>query len=149
MTAYEKVKAWRAAKPNIREIRAREAREWRSAHPEVAKAIKERYRMKHRERLLPIEAERARRRRGADPEGNRRRTQVFLERKRVRQETIAGRPRPTCCELCKEDAVTKFDHDHATGKFRGWLCDRCNRTLGQVKDSRELLAKMIEYLGRS
>ena len=61
---------------------------------------------------------------------------------------MAGRPRPANCELCAEAAFTKFDHCHMTGKFRGWLCDRCNRTLGQVKDSRELLAKMIEYLGK-
>lgn len=59
----------------------------------------------------------------------------------------AGRPRPDCCDICEE--VSKdivFDHCHATGRFRGWLCNRCNLTLGHVKDNKELLTKMISYL---
>lgn len=39
------------------------------------------------------------------------------------------------------------DHDHCTGTVRGLLCDRCNRTLGSVKDSVALLRRMIAYLG--
>jgi len=35
------------------------------------------------------------------------------------------------CELCRN--VPKrgldWDHDHRTGKHRGWLCARCNRFL--------------------
>jgi hypothetical protein len=72
---------------------------------------------------------------------------------------IAGRPRPTECELCGErPRRIVFDHCHATGAFRGWLCDRCNLTLGQAKDDAKLLtkmncdamvlAKMISYLSR-
>lgn len=66
-----------------------------------------------------------------------------------------GRPRPQCCELCGEHANGPFghkfvgivfDHDHATGVPRGWLCDRCNKVLGLVKDSPALLARMIVYL---
>jgi hypothetical protein len=38
------------------------------------------------------------------------------------------------------------DHDHATGRFRGLLCVRCNTALGNVKDNIHLLENMISYL---
>lgn len=60
----------------------------------------------------------------------------------------AGRPPSIICELCSEVTKTVFDHDHASMKFRGWLCKRCNVTLGYVRDNPELLAKMILYLKR-
>jgi len=58
----------------------------------------------------------------------------------------APRPRPEQCELCGALGVICFDHNHATGEFRGWLCRRCNITLGMVKDNRELLLAMVNYL---
>lgn len=62
-----------------------------------------------------------------------------------------GRPRPERCELCNEPpgpgyAGICFDHDHATGKPRGWLCDRCNKVLGLVKDDPALLRSLAGYL---
>lgn len=39
-----------------------------------------------------------------------------------------------CCGLCiRKLEVPCLDHDHATGKARGFLCHRCNLTLGQVE----------------
>jgi hypothetical protein len=38
------------------------------------------------------------------------------------------------------------DHDHKTGKTRGYLCHNCNVGLGHFKDSPKLLQKAIEYL---
>lgn len=38
------------------------------------------------------------------------------------------------------------DHDHDTKKVRSLLCWRCNGTIGKVKESIELLQKMIDYL---
>lgn len=42
-----------------------------------------------------------------------------------------------------------WDHDHATGKFRGWLCRRCNVGLGYFKDSVDHMQKAIDYLNKS
>lgn len=39
-----------------------------------------------------------------------------------------------------------IDHDHATGKFRGLLCQQCNVSLGLVDDNVDVLSRMIRYL---
>lgn len=62
------------------------------------------------------------------------------------------RPVPEYCECCGEKLIpgiqTHLDHCHRTGKFRGWLCNRCNRGLGYFGDSIEGLQKAISYLQR-
>jgi len=62
------------------------------------------------------------------------------------QEKIAGRERPEQCEICGEIGIICFDHDHSNGKFRGWICARCNFVLGLVKDNSKLLIELIKYL---
>ncbi len=56
------------------------------------------------------------------------------------------------CEVCgneeKERPKMPIDHNHATGKFRGVICSRCNRVLGAVDDEATLLRKLAEYLER-
>ena len=39
-----------------------------------------------------------------------------------------------------------LDHDHESGAPRGVLCSRCNKALGFVQDSIEVLDKLKEYL---
>lgn len=90
-------------------------------------------------------------RRRNNPEAQRLRNKAFKERFRAKQEALMGRPRPERCEMCDDVGYGRkptivFDHCHASGKPRGWLCDRCNKVLGLVKDSPELLIKMAEYL---
>lgn len=49
-----------------------------------------------------------------------------------------------CCEICgKSDCVLCVDHDHNTNKFRGILCQSCNRFLGWFDNNKE---KIKEYL---
>ena len=59
---------------------------------------------------------------------------------------------PDHCNICgnsnRSGWQLAYDHNHQTGKFRGWLCGRCNMTLGGVKDSAELLQKMINYINQ-
>jgi hypothetical protein len=56
------------------------------------------------------------------------------------------------CYICEvEHKPTRIeslhlDHCHTTGKFRGWLCGRCNHVLGHAKDRIEVLMKAVEYL---
>ncbi len=84
-----------------------------------------------RRRLAGIDAERSRAR-------------------RIRQQSErAGRPRPAVCDVCHEKrSKICFDHDHETGSFRGWLCDRCNRILGSARDDPTLLLKLSRYLAK-
>lgn len=53
---------------------------------------------------------------------------------------------PVACELCGGKTRIAYDHDHKTGKHRGWLCMKCNTALGLVNDDIKLLQKMIDYL---
>jgi hypothetical protein len=40
------------------------------------------------------------------------------------------------------------DHNHITGQIRGLLCGNCNRSLGLIKESRETLQRLADYLDR-
>lgn len=59
------------------------------------------------------------------------------------------------CAICLEvpsggrwQGKLQVDHDHATGKMRDLLCERCNLVLGHTGDSVELLRKLGDYLER-
>ena len=55
------------------------------------------------------------------------------------------------CAICggtDGDKRMAVDHDHASGKVRGILCQRCNRALGLFKDDKVKLRKAISYLSR-
>lgn len=67
----------------------------------------------------------------------------------VRLEKLAGKKKPENCEICGAMGRICFDHNHETGKFRGWICHRCNVVLGFVKDNSELLKALSDYLAAS
>jgi hypothetical protein len=62
------------------------------------------------------------------------------------------RPEPTNCECCKRNRNParsfSLDHDHPTGKFRGWLCYSCNSAIGKLGDNLAGLMRAVEYLRR-
>lgn len=56
------------------------------------------------------------------------------------------------CAICGLSNGSKrlvVDHDHRTGAVRGLLCTACNLGVGNLKDSKELLASAITYLERA
>lgn len=53
-----------------------------------------------------------------------------------------------CSRPENPDRKLCLDHCHATGKFRGWLCFKCNLALGNLDDSVDRLKNLIAYLER-
>lgn len=60
------------------------------------------------------------------------------------------------CAICsspngssKNRRLMCVDHDHVTGNIRGLLCDGCNKGIGCLKDSTELVSKALNYLVRA
>lgn len=144
-TNYETVKAWRKENPD--KVAAQSIR-YAARHPETRRKAGAKYRAANIEKVRAVDAEKARNKRRNDPEGQRARMAKFKARKEAERTAIAGRPRPSVCDIChgNHHLGIVFDHCHESGKFRGWLCDRCNKTLGIVKDSPSLLRKMAKYL---
>jgi hypothetical protein len=52
-----------------------------------------------------------------------------------------------CCALCADDQDDLVvDHDHATNRVRGLICDRCNKGLGFLKDNPDVLMRAAQYV---
>lgn len=144
---YAAVKAWRAANP---EKWAAQSKRYALRHPDKRRAASKRYIENNRDKVRAQSAEWQRQRRRNDPVGQRQRIARFKARRDAALAEIAGRPRPDACELCGSNEYNiVFDHCHRGGQFRGWICDRCNRVLGLVKDAPELLRAMANYLEAS
>lgn len=104
-------------------------REWKRRNPARVKSYARVYREQNRERALVSERKRA-----GIP--------------------APTRPEPATCEICncKPSGIYKHlcvDHDHNTGKFRGWLCNRCNLALGNMGDTLESVERVTDYLRRA
>jgi len=66
--------------------------------------------------------------------------------KRYNKKREEIRPKPTLCEICLLEKPLCWDHDHRTGKHRGWLCQNCNTALGHFYDDPNNLSRAITYL---
>jgi Recombination endonuclease VII len=130
---HEYEKQYFCDRPDQLEKKRRRSRErmrrWRAKNPQRSLELNREYQRKHRVRLRKLENEKRRR----------------------RTEIKAGRPIPSACEICGQNSfrVLDLDHDHKTGKLRGFLCSRCNVTLGKCDDDIKILQKMILYLTRN
>jgi post-segregation antitoxin (ccd killing protein) len=120
---------------------------WHKENPEAILEHKRRYREKNREKL-----------READRKYVRTENGQLASRRRVAKaaldlEAMAGRPRPVVCDACGGPPDPKrglhYDHCHKHGHFRGWLCRECNLALGNVRDDRARLLKLVAYLDRT
>lgn len=57
------------------------------------------------------------------------------------------KPKDGKCQACGDvPDVLHLDHDHATGEFRGYVCEGCNHSMGKSNDDPEKLIKQAEYL---
>jgi len=113
------------------EKRRQAKRSWKKRHPEEVNRMRREYMARYPDKIK---------------ENNRKRT----IRARERKHAAASWPMPDACECCgRDDVELVFDHDHKTGLFRGWLCNRCNLTLGMVKDDQQLLHFLLMYLKRA
>jgi len=70
---------------------------------------------------------------------------------RIRRKYGVGRaPEDAKCAICGHRRASArdicIDHDHSTGKFRGYLCHKCNRGIGFLKDDPLLVLKAADYL---
>lgn len=120
---------------------------YRKEHPEKQRESTARYVAGHLELVRKQSREYARKKREENPGFWKTSNQRYADKLESIRAQEAGRPRPDKCEICDGfNNFIAFDHCHETGLFRGWICDHCNRTLGMVKDSPELLMKMRDYL---
>jgi hypothetical protein len=76
---------------------------------------------------------------------------VEAKKARVRRGIVdaTGEVRDAPCEICGTVARLCCDHDHATGKTRGWLCTPCNAALGLFGDTLEGLQRAVRYMEAS
>jgi transcription elongation factor Elf1 len=58
------------------------------------------------------------------------------------------------CPICQKTFTRQFtndvvlDHDHHTGKIRGWICRMCNNSMGMMEDDVEILKRAINWLDK-
>lgn len=70
-------------------------------------------------------------------------------RKRNGHAEVTDERRVGPCESCGTHSdPLRLDHDHATGKRRGWLCSNCNVALGMLKDDPTRIEQLLGYLKR-
>ena len=66
------------------------------------------------------------------------------------QVVLAVKNPETACEICgKVGEPLQMDHDHVAEKFRGLLCNLCNKGIGLFGDDIEVLQGAVDYLNRA
>jgi len=57
------------------------------------------------------------------------------------------RPADGKCQACSSNArPLVMDHDHVTGQFRGWICNRCNLGIGSLGDTVDGVKAALDYM---
>ena len=126
---------------NIEAQRKRKREYWQT-HPELSKTSHQKYYQENKEMLKQQNKEyKAEHREHYTKLGKLSRERKF--------EALAGRPRPVVCEVCGDPNRIVYDHDHKTGKFRGWICHNCNLVLGHARDDIKVMYKLIAYLKKN
>ncbi|MYC74971.1 hypothetical protein F4X10_04255 [Candidatus Poribacteria bacterium] len=76
---------------------------------------------------------------------------------KVRREYEERNPRPEIgsefyCIVCDSTIIVEknrdvnLDHNHETGEIRGWICNRCNTGIGNLRENPSILERAIRWL---
>lgn len=115
-------------------------RAWRKANREKERAASQRYRVKYPEKVRQRMAK-----------ANLVRMDYSLTPEQY-QAILVGQGGG--CAICGAESGNSkghrlfIDHDHVTGALRGLLCNRCNSSLGYMRDSPSMLRRAADYLER-
>lgn len=107
-------------------------KQWAKDNPEKIKAAKRKYREANREKL-----------------NEKRRNKLYSISKedfdKLKHE------QNNCCAICGKSPTRSeldIDHCHITGAVRGLLCNNCNRGIGHLQDSLDILKNALTYLSK-
>lgn len=75
----------------------------------------------------------------------------------VRRAYETKNPRPEIgsefyCIVCDRTIIVEknrdvnLDHNHETGEIRGWICNRCNTGIGNLRESPSILRRAIRWI---
>lgn len=121
-------------------------RQWQDRNPEESRAYQRAWYQANRDRILMQQRDR----RSTDQYRKIDRRQWLLQRYGLTLDDFrnllvgqAGR-----CLICGlvPDKELHVDHDHATGKVRGLLCNPCNAGVGHFRDDPRRLLAAAQYL---
>lgn len=127
-------------KERIRELVRNAQARYRLNSPDKIKRNQQRYRAKHKEKIRAYgEAYRAR-------IGTKLATQRTIASQHKKRIKLAGTSPPEMCVGCQQTTNLVFDHCHTSNRFRGWICNSCNKTLGFAKDNSLTLRRLADYL---
>lgn len=118
---------------------AKQQKQWRDSHPEQHKAAVKKWHENNRPMLVQKGRRRIFRRFGLSIE----QAMKILE---IQENKCAN---PGCRVPLiwgKSRNGAALDHNHATNKMRGFLCNGCNVTLGFARDNPLVLEGLIRYL---
>jgi hypothetical protein len=101
----------------------------------IARAVK--WKADNPEKALRSSIRSSRRRNGVDPDA--------AEAALSEHDKTCG-----CCGTDKPGGRFSWnvDHDHATGRIRGVLCQNCNTAIGKLGDTLEGVLRAVRYLER-
>lgn len=129
------------------------ARQWRAANPEKTRATWQRSHAKNRTQRMAA----TKKWRAANPDRvkahdarkyQKRRDVIRAKRLGVSVEEVRRWLAIGQCEACRvpfKNGDGYIDHDHATGRIRGLLCNPCNLALGVALEDLSRLEGLTEY----
>lgn len=85
---------------------------------------------------------------------------VKKRQQRIKRIKKFAPPKPDICECCGVSIYDEsmqgrrysglvMDHDDPNDRFRGWICESCNRGIGALGDTSVGVKKALEYLIRA